>query len=78
MADEKLDVLMGREFGKRLIDAGIIGPGVRRLVIDVPVDGPVILYVERFASRQLLRVVPGMEGVRITTVDAEAVSQAER
>lgn len=72
MATEKgLDLLMGWEFGQQLIEAGVIDSDVRRLVIDVPTEGLVMLYVERFASRKLLKIVQDMQGVRITTVDAE-------
>jgi hypothetical protein len=74
MTTERLDLLMGWEFGERLIEAGIVGPDVRRLVIDVPTDGLVMLYVERFASKKLLKIIPDLQGIKITTVDAEAVT----
>lgn len=71
---EKLDPLPGWEFGQRLVEAGVIGPDVRRCVIDVPADGIVMIYVERIGSRKLLDVVTSLKGVQIKVVDAEAMS----
>jgi hypothetical protein len=73
---EKLEPLFGWELGPRLIEAGVIGPDVRRLVIDVPADGAVILYVEQIASRKLLQVIPSLKGVQIDVVDADAMGAA--
>lgn len=70
-ASEKFEPLAGWEFGKVLADAGVIGQDVSRVVIDVPANGVVKLYVERYGSRKLLRVVSTLEGARIKTVDAE-------
>jgi hypothetical protein len=72
-ATERLDPLPGWEFGQALRDAGIIGNDVARVVIDVPCDNLVKLYVERAGSRKLLRVISTLQGVRIETVDAEEV-----
>lgn len=51
-------------------DAGMI----RRIVIDVDVDKVgVIMHVERWASPQILRVIPRLEGVEIRWSERESV-----
>ena len=48
-------------FGKALLAAGVIRDGerIRRLVIDVQVGQPVIIYVERFADEHVMNAEVG-------------------
>lgn len=46
-----------REFGKKLLkELGLENQKVTRIIIDVQVNEPVRLYIERFGSRRLLDV----------------------
>ena len=60
-------------FGKALLAAGVIRDGerIRRLVIDVQVGQPVIIYVERFADERLLDVATSLNGIEVTTAPLE-------
>jgi len=55
-----------------LLDSGIIRRDdfVRRLVIDIPYDGAVVLHVERIGDSRLLAVVPTLAGVEIRETPA--------
>lgn len=66
MADE-VRRIHGRALLKALTDAGIIRTGdfVRRVVIDAPCDGAVLVHVERIGDSRLLDVVPTLGGVEV-------------
>lgn len=59
--------IAGWQFGQALIEAGVITPEerVRRIVIDAPADGPVVLYVERYGDDRLLQVATTLRGVTV-------------
>jgi hypothetical protein len=49
--------------GKNLTDEWLAAIGIdakqaRRVVIDIRVDAPVMIYVEQYASRKMLEVTP--------------------
>ena len=57
----------GRAFLDVLADAGIIDRNaIKRVVIDVPFDGPVQIYVELVGDERLLNVATTLEGIEIT------------
>lgn len=64
-------VLHGREFLKILQEAGVIGDKVRRVVIDAPFDGAVVIYTEELGGLQLLNMRPaeGLIEARLKGVD---------
>lgn len=47
----------GREFVKALTEAGIIGPRVRRVVIEASIDHVLMIYVEHLGSKQIVEIV---------------------
>lgn len=42
--------IVGQEFGKMLIDAGIVPINASRVIIDIPADGVVKIYYSVFAD----------------------------
>lgn len=50
-------IITGWDFGKALMDAGIIPPNSGDLIIEVPVGGPVIIHSVALADERLLNVV---------------------
>jgi hypothetical protein len=52
-----------------LKDAGIVRDGdyVRRVIIDINVDLPVVVYVERYGDERLLDLVRTLDGAEIHT-----------
>jgi len=57
----------GMAFLDVLAEAGIIdGHTVRRVVIDVPFDDAVRVYVERVGDERLLNMATTLEGIEIT------------
>ena len=49
-------VIMGKLVGKYLLEAGVIPPRTARCIIDIPVDGPIKIYIEKFGTARLLSV----------------------
>jgi hypothetical protein len=49
-------VAASRELGRKLIEAGIVPKDTRRVVIDIPCDGAVVLYVECLGDQRLLEL----------------------
>jgi len=70
--------IAGRKLLAVLTEHGIIRPGdyVTRVVIDIPVDGAVRLYVERIGDNRLLDVVSTLNGVEIREEVRDAASLA--
>lgn len=64
----------GRKVLLALADAGIIRNDeyVRRVIIDLPVDGAAVMYVEWFADHRLLDLVHTLGGIEIRTQEVEA------
>lgn len=62
------EVILGRGLLNALIDAGIVPEGTLRVVIDVPANDAVILYVMQLGTEQLLKVIPSLEGIKIQIV----------
>jgi hypothetical protein len=64
--------IAGWQFANALIEAGVItaDENVRRLVLDVSVDGPVVLYVERYGDDRLLHVATTLAGVQVVKAPA--------
>lgn len=61
-------ILTAKEVAKALVDAGVLPEDhhARRIIIDVEVDKPVRLYIERYADENLLRVeLPRLNGIEI-------------
>lgn len=52
-----MKVITGWEFGKALADAGILPRNCGDLIIEVPVDGPVIIHMVAFGDDRLLNVI---------------------
>jgi hypothetical protein len=46
----------GRDFGLKLVEAGIVPKNARRVVIDLPVDGRMVLYVECYGDERILEL----------------------
>jgi hypothetical protein len=75
MPEDRPRRLHGRsqEVFDALKQAGIVRDGdyVRRVVIDIHVERPVVVHVERYGDERLLDVVRMLDGVEIrTTQDA--------
>ncbi len=66
--------ISGKMFLQRLSDHGIIGQGdkVRRVVIDAHVGKAAMLYVERVGDDRLLKVIPSLDGIEVSSVPATA------
>lgn len=64
-------LVRGLKFMEALVAAGVIRheDRVRRVVIDVPVDGPVVVYAERYGDERLLDVATTLEGVQVVKSD---------
>lgn len=54
-----------------LVDAGIVDDSnyVRRVVIDISWDGPVMVYIERFTDERIVNVMTALGGVEIKRED---------
>jgi hypothetical protein len=59
-------MLTGEQMLRSMVEAGVIGSDVRRVVIDVQPGHVVMMYVERFADQSLLRVTSSLEGAQIS------------
>jgi hypothetical protein len=77
--DERPKLIHGYAFGNALISAGVIRADdrVRRIVVDAQVDSVVTIHVERYGDDRLLKVVPTLEGVEITTVSRDEQGEGE-
>ena len=49
--------LTGQDVGNRLVDAGVIPPGTRRVIIDIPANGMVVMYLEKFTDNAHFDIV---------------------
>lgn len=52
--------LIGRELIRRLKEAGIADEMTTRVIIDIPVNRPVRIYVEKVGDTHLLDVLPAI------------------
>ncbi len=70
-------VILGWQLAEALIAAGVITieEHVRRLVIDCPVDAPVVIHVERYGDERLLEVAPALRGVEVVDRAAGSADQ---
>jgi hypothetical protein len=57
----KLTPTHSQEFLDWIKKAGIVPELARRVVIDIPRNGPVLIYVELYGSAELLKVEPPPE-----------------
>lgn len=64
-------MIKGRAFLEALTEAGIITAEdrVRRVVIDAPIDGPLVVHVERYGDKRLLTVVGSLVGVDVLALE---------
>ena len=60
-----LEIVDGRTFMHALVDAGVITNATTRVVIDVELLGPVIVYVEQYGTKSLLELAPLLKGAKI-------------
>ena len=51
-----MSIIDGKSLGRMLLDAGIIPPDCRRVIIDVPCEGVVVMYIEQFGDDRLLDI----------------------
>jgi hypothetical protein len=60
----------GQAFWRALVDAGVFQQGdrVRRIIIDVPADGAVVMHVERWGDERLLDVALELKAAEIREV----------
>lgn len=67
----KLPRITAKRFLDALYEAGYFRPGdyVRRVVIDAPFGGAVVVHVERFADERVLDVASLLSGVEVREVD---------
>lgn len=67
----KLPRITAKRFLDALYEAGYLRPGdyVRRVVIDAPFDGAVVVHVERVADERVLDVASLLSGVQVREVD---------
>lgn len=49
-------VIMGHLVGKYLVQAGVIPPRTTRCIIDIDVNGPIKIYIEKYGTASLLKV----------------------
>ncbi len=66
--------LTGCDFGKMLVDAGIIPEDSGDVIIEVPLAGVVTIHTRLFATENLMAVVKAAaaEGARVVETQAEA------
>ena len=48
---------VGFEIGSKLSEAGLIPDNVRRIIIDIPCDGCVVIYYECFGDKKQIDLV---------------------
>ncbi len=61
-------IVLGKELGKRICEKlGL--KRVRRLVIDIPYDGVVTVYVEQLGTTALLNIDMQSDGIKIKEVE---------
>lgn len=65
------------ELFNALISAGIADEMTRRVVIDIDVQGVVIVYVEKYADSRVISVVTALGGVEIRTLVADNQSKED-
>jgi hypothetical protein len=59
-------IAMANGLLKALVDAGIVPPETRRVVIDATVNDATIIYVEQFGTEALINLIaPNIEGAQI-------------
>lgn len=52
--------VIGRELIQALLEVGIADKNTRRVIIDVPVDDVVRIYIEKFGTRSLYNIIPAI------------------
>jgi hypothetical protein len=68
-----MPIALGREALLQLVEAlGLRGQNVRRLVLDVPADGVVVVYVERYGDAAQIAAVADVLATRRGEEDVEA------
>src|SRR6266849_1392520 len=48
--------ILARALGAKLIEAGLIPPAARRIVLDLPLNGPMMIYVEYYGDDRWLQI----------------------
>lgn len=68
------DKLTGHDFGNRLVDAGVIPPGTRRAIIDIPADGMVVVYVEKYVDKAGFEIVQDILSGKTQIIEIKEVT----
>jgi hypothetical protein len=50
-------VVSGWDLGQALLKAGLLPPNCGKIIIEIPVDGPVTMHMVTFADERLLNVI---------------------
>jgi hypothetical protein len=67
-----VNFLSGKEFAKQICEkSGIDFDTTKRIVIDVPLDGIVTIYVEKIGTRKLLDIDMQSNGINIKEAGAK-------
>jgi hypothetical protein len=74
-----MKVITGWDFGKALLDAGVIPPNCGDVFIEVRVGGVVIIHTAIFADERILNIVgASLKSARITVEEKPEATAAER
>lgn len=70
-------IILANTLLKALVDAGIVPPETRRVVIDATVNEATYIYVEQFGTETLIDLIaPNIEGAKVRLVTLEKAAQA--
>ena len=70
-------VIDGHKVGQKLIEAGVIpkDSAIRRIVIDIPADDPVVIYYETYGDNRVLDICLESLMANKKTVTVKGISE---
>lgn len=75
MDEERPKYLYGYDFMKRLQDAGLIGKGIQRVVIDCKHDEYAVMYVQQAVDSKVLDALLAGSGIEVRVVDQDVAKK---